>query len=143
MPATSSVVPAEATIVASRRTTPLFGLGLMDAVADADLVPLANQQKGETPKTAGQTNMVIDITTGELAVGRFGWNSQVPNLRQFSGDAHLNEMGITTPMFPEENCPQGKSDRSAVPAPREKSVDRDEHGSAAPPDDSEGFKIDA
>ena len=115
------VVLAEATIVASRRTTPLFGLGLGDAVPDADLVALANQQKDETPKTAGQTNMVIDITTGEMAVGEFGWKSQLPNLRQFSGDAHLNEMGITTPMFPEENCPQGDCSLLAcdpVPDPR-------------------------
>jgi len=50
--------------------------------------------------------MVTDVATGEVAVGRFGW-SQVPNLLQFSGDAYLNEMGITTPMFPNENCPQG------------------------------------
>src|SRR5207237_2132841 len=26
---------------------------------------------------------------------------------QFNADAFLNEMGITTPIFPEENCPQG------------------------------------
>jgi parallel beta helix pectate lyase-like protein/di-heme oxidoreductase (putative peroxidase) len=111
----------------------VFGLGARGRRPDADLVALANQQKDETPKTAGQTNMVIDITTGEMAVGKFGWKSQVPNLRQFSGDAHLNEMAITTPMFPEENCPQGKSHRSDVPAPRENSVDRDKHGSAAAP----------
>ena len=40
-------------------------------------------------------------------VGKFGWKAQVPNLFQFSGDAYLNEMGITSPMFPDENCPQG------------------------------------
>jgi len=32
------VVPAEATIVAGRRSTPLFGLGLVDAVPDAELI---------------------------------------------------------------------------------------------------------
>ena len=31
----------------------------------------------------------------------------MPTLFQFSGDAYLNEMGITNPQFPNENCPQG------------------------------------
>jgi len=31
----------------------------------------------------------------------------VPSLLVFSGDAYLNEMGITNPLFPEENCSQG------------------------------------
>ncbi len=34
--------------------------------------------------------------TGATRVGRFGWKAGVPNLGQFSADAYLNEMGITT-----------------------------------------------
>jgi CxxC motif-containing protein (DUF1111 family) len=101
------VVPAQATIAAGRRTTPLFGLGLVDAVPDARLIALAGKQARRQPETAGRVNMVIDVTTGLPAVGKFGWKSQVPNLLVFSGDAYLNEMGITTPMFPDESCPQG------------------------------------
>ena len=101
------VVPSQATIVAERRTTPLFGLGLVDAVPDATLIALAVLEARRQPETAGRANMVIDITSGQMAVGKFGWKCQVPNLLQFSADAYLNEMGITTPLFPEENCPQG------------------------------------
>ncbi|PYN82257.1 MAG: hypothetical protein DMD97_01375 [Candidatus Rokuibacteriota bacterium] len=100
-------VPPQATIVAERRTTPLFGLGLVDAVPDATLVTLAAKQAREQPGTAGRPNMVTDVTTGRVAVGKFGWKSQVPNLLHFSAEAYLNEMGITTPLFPDENCPQG------------------------------------
>ena len=31
----------------------------------------------------------------------------MPSLFVFSGDAYLNEMGITNPLFPTENCPRG------------------------------------
>jgi CxxC motif-containing protein (DUF1111 family) len=31
----------------------------------------------------------------------------VSSLLDFSADAYLNEMGITTPLFPDESCPQG------------------------------------
>ena len=51
--------------------------------------------------------MVHDIARNRDAVGRFGWKNQVPTVHQFSGDAYLNEMGITSPEFPDENCPGG------------------------------------
>jgi CxxC motif-containing protein (DUF1111 family) len=43
-------------------------------------------------------------------VGRFGWKAQQGRLHAFSGDAYLNEMGITNPLFPTENAPQGNAD---------------------------------
>src|SRR5262245_44558872 len=101
------VVPDGATIVAQRRATPLFGLGLVDAVPDATLLALADGQARQHPDTAGRPNMVTDVGSGQTVVGKFGWKSQVPNLFQFSAEAYLNEMGITTPLFPDELCPQG------------------------------------
>src|SRR5205085_3012384 len=101
------VVPPDATIVAGRRTTPLFGLGLVDALPDVKLLALADREARWHPATAGRANVVTDVTTGQPAVGRFGWKSQVASLLHFSADAYLNEMGITTPLFPDENCPQG------------------------------------
>jgi CxxC motif-containing protein (DUF1111 family) len=101
------MVPADATIVAGRRTTPLFGLGLVDAVPDTTFLALARRQARWQRDIAGRPNVVTDLTSGRQAVGRFGWKSQVPNLLQFSADAYLNEMGVTTPLFPDESCPQG------------------------------------
>ena len=40
-------------------------------------------------------------------IGRFGWKSQHASLQSFSADAYLNEMGITSPLFPEENTSSG------------------------------------
>jgi CxxC motif-containing protein (DUF1111 family) len=101
------VVPPQATIVAQRRTTPLFGLGLVDNVPDMLLQQVAAQEMAHSPATAGRVNMVLDAASGQARVGRFGWKCQQATLFTFSGDAYLNEMGITTPLFPVENCPQG------------------------------------
>jgi len=103
----AEVVPADATIRASRITQPLFGLGLVDAVPDEAFVRLARLQARKTPRTAGTVSMVFDIASGGMRVGKFGWKAQVPTLHQFSGDAYLNEMGITSPEFPDESCPNG------------------------------------
>jgi CxxC motif-containing protein (DUF1111 family) len=101
------VVPDEATIVAGRRTTPLFGLGLVAAVPDRAFRQLARRQARHSPETAGRPAIVTSVATGLRSVGRFGWKSQVASLLDFSADAYLNEMGITTPLFPDESCPQG------------------------------------
>ena len=101
------VVPAAANARATRITTPLFGLGLVDAVPDLTFIMLARLQSYYSPSTRGRPNFVTEIRTGATRVGRFGWKAQVPTLHQFSGDAYLNEMGITNPEFPTENCPQG------------------------------------
>ena len=100
-------VPAEATVIARRRTTPLFGLGLVEAVPDADLLALASAQATGADGVRGRAHLVLDARTGRTAVGRFGWKAQVASLLEFSGDAYLNEMGITSPAFPDEVCPQG------------------------------------
>ncbi|HMC23717.1 MAG TPA: di-heme oxidoredictase family protein, partial [Thermoanaerobaculia bacterium] len=60
--------------------------------------------------TAGRVSMVSDPLHGITAVGKFGWKAQVPSLMVFSADAYLNEMGITSPIFPNENCPSGVCD---------------------------------
>ena len=113
------VVPPEATITARRITTQLFGLGLVDAVPDEYLLALARLEAATSPRTAGMPNMVVEIRSGRTRVGRFGWKAQVPTLFQFSGDAYLNEMGITNPEFPAENCPQGDCAALAFnPAPQ-------------------------
>jgi CxxC motif-containing protein (DUF1111 family) len=100
-------VPAAATVVAHRRTTPLFGLGLVDSVPDGVFRALAKAQAILTPRTAGVASAVTDVSTGQPAVGKFGWKAQVPTLFVFSGDAYLNEMGITNPLFKDESCPEG------------------------------------
>jgi CxxC motif-containing protein (DUF1111 family) len=100
-------VPAQATIVARRRTTPLFGLGLVDAVPDAVFRGIAALQAFDPDGCAGVVSVVTDIVSGRQVVGKFGWKAQNGSLHQFSADAYLNEMGITSPMFPNENCPHG------------------------------------
>jgi CxxC motif-containing protein (DUF1111 family) len=104
---TGETVPSIATIVAHRRTTPLFGFGLIEAVPETTIKQIAQLEALFTPSTAGRVHMVTNLVSGGTSVGRFGWKAQVPSLLQFSGDAYLNEMGITNPLFPDESCPNG------------------------------------
>jgi CxxC motif-containing protein (DUF1111 family) len=107
-------VPPQANVVAQRRTNPLFGLGLVDAVPDQTLEDLAQLEQALTPNTAGRVNVVLDVPSGQPHVGRFGWKCQIATLLDFNGNAFNNEMGITTPFFPNENPPQGNTDLLAA-----------------------------
>ncbi len=114
----AEIVPSEATITAQRRTTPLFGLGLVDAVPDATFYAIAAEESHHPDGIAGLVSVVTKLSTGQPAVGKFGWKCQNPSLFQFSGDAYVNEMGITNPEFPDENCPQGDCEAlNCNPAP--------------------------
>jgi CxxC motif-containing protein (DUF1111 family) len=104
-------VPANANVIAKRRTTSLFGLGFVDATPDATFTALAASQPAAI---RGRTNIVFNILAGANTVGKFGWKAQVPSLHQFSGDAYLNEMGITNPEFPTEQPPLGNSSTVAA-----------------------------
>ena len=90
-----------------RRTTPLFGLGLVDAVPESTFRTwLASSTRSSPTRRGGWPRCTTSPAIAD-AVGRFGWKDQVPTLHQFAGDAYLNEMGITSPEFPDENCPDG------------------------------------
>lgn len=122
----AETVPASANVQAGRRTTPIFGLGLVDALDDRTLLELAAKQRARTPATAGRARYVADAVAGGQRIGRFGWKAQVPSLLHFSGDAYLNEMGITTPFFPDEVCPQGDCSQlrcDPVPDPEDDGAD--------------------
>jgi CxxC motif-containing protein (DUF1111 family) len=107
-PAAREMVPREANVVARRQTTPLFGLGLVEAIPDGAI--LAGVREGKPDGVKGKAHMVTDIVSGQRMVGRFGWKAQQATLLAFSGDAYVNEMGITNRFFPTENAPNGKAD---------------------------------
>jgi len=103
---TSPPFAAGRNCVAERQATPLFGLGLVEAVADATLTSLAASQP---PPIRGTAKMLSELSA--TRVGRFGWKNDHATLRAFSADAYLNEMGITSPDLPQERstCALGKT----------------------------------
>lgn len=105
-------VPAQANVIAHRQSTPLFGAGLIEAIADADIQ--RNVLKVPLDGIKGRAAMVTDVATGQQRVGRFGWKAQQATLLSFAGDAYLNEMGITSRLFPLENAPNGDAAKLAA-----------------------------
>ena len=106
-PAARESVPSQANIVIHRQSTALFGLGLIEAIPDATI--LAGVRKTPVDGILGRAAMVTDVASNKIMVGRFGWKAQQATLLAFSGDAYLNEIGITNRLFPTENAPNGNA----------------------------------
>jgi len=96
-----------------RIPTPVFGAGLIEAIADSEI--LRNQALAASTKQAlgigGRPNMLLSgsLITGipnrngnDGTIGRFGHKAQNKSLLIFAGEAYNVEMGITNLAFPTE-----------------------------------------
>jgi CxxC motif-containing protein (DUF1111 family) len=105
-----SAITAEEPTRTFRTSLNTLGDGFVEAIADGTLISMAAQQKGQTSQEVH--GLVINVPVleagGRLRVGRFGWKNQHASLLSFSGDAYLNEIGITNFLVPNENTSLGR-----------------------------------
>ncbi|NOT47747.1 MAG: hypothetical protein HOP17_08345, partial [Acidobacteria bacterium] len=92
-----------------RTSLNVLGDGFVEAVANDTLIALSQNQFFQSGgRISGQIVAVPVVeANGVLRVGRFGWKNQHASLLSFAGDAYVNEMGITNPLFPVENTSNG------------------------------------
>ena len=97
-------VPDSESVRTTRLSLNLLGDGFVEALSDQTLIRLSREQcKSTHNKVCGLIIYVpIVEVPGKAGVGRFGWKDQHASLLSFSGDAYLNEMGITSRLFPDE-----------------------------------------
>jgi CxxC motif-containing protein (DUF1111 family) len=98
----AEVVPPEANAVGPRQPSPLFGLGLIQAIPEAVILARADPADANRDGIAGRAN------TQNGVLGRYGWKASVATLTDFVALAMVTEIGITSPLFPNELSPQGR-----------------------------------
>lgn len=96
-------IPAEADVIAQRITPQSFGIGLLEAIPDSQV--LANV--GSSPNVNGIVRWVQPVEGGPMRTSKFGWKGGVATVLHFSADASVMEMGLTNQFFPTENAPNG------------------------------------
>ena len=90
----------------SPRVAPaIVGLGLLEAVPAEALLALADPDDADGDGISGRPNRVWDKVRQQTVVGRFGWKANQPTVAQQVAGAFLGDIGITSPLFPGENCP--------------------------------------
>ena len=88
----------------SPRVAPVvFGLGLLEAIPEATILALADEDDQDGDGISGKANYVWDVQKNGLSLGRFGWKANQPTLLQQVASAYHDDMGITTSLLPREN----------------------------------------
>ncbi|MFY3308134.1 di-heme oxidoredictase family protein [Achromobacter ruhlandii] len=86
------------TQISPRLAPPMIGLGLLESIHEADI--LANIGADKRDGIVGKANWVTDARTGQRALGRFNLKAGQPTVEQQSAAAFSNDMGLSTPLFP-------------------------------------------
>jgi CxxC motif-containing protein (DUF1111 family) len=97
---TKRELPRDVTL---RKPQSLYGLGMLEAVPDEELLALARAQQADPDGVRGQPGRTQD---GRL--GRFGWKARFADIDAFVAAAFRVEMGLTSSHYPGQ---EGSGDR--------------------------------
>ncbi|MCJ2544516.1 di-heme oxidoredictase family protein [Thermostichus vulcanus] len=87
-------------LLSLRIPQPVFGVGLLEAIPEAELLHQADPEDVNQDGISGRPNFVWDAVHQKISLGRFGWKANTPNLEQQTAAAYVNDMGVTNPLFP-------------------------------------------
>jgi CxxC motif-containing protein (DUF1111 family) len=97
--------PLDGALTSPRIAPAVIGLGLLEAVPETTLMALADPEDADGDGISGRINRLDDAGT----VGRFGWKANAADLRHQSAAAAIGDMGLTTSLFPDQNCPPAQA----------------------------------
>lgn len=92
------------TQLSARVAPPMIGLGLLESISDETLNSWADEHDADGDGISGKTNRVWDVEKNDFAIGRFGWKAGQPTLMQQNAAAFNGDVGLTSNLFPNENC---------------------------------------
>lgn len=90
-----------------RSAQPMIGMGLLEAVPDADILARVRTTP-DADGVLGTANFAYDPETGAVKLGRYGWKASKVSLRHQTAAAALQDMSVTTPVFPNRDCLSGR-----------------------------------
>jgi CxxC motif-containing protein (DUF1111 family) len=95
-------VPFSETTRTLRATLNTLGDGFVEAIDDAALMAIAQNQPGQSGGLIQGEAIEVPVleAPGQFRIGRFGWKDQHGSLLSFVADAYLNEMGVTNRLKP-------------------------------------------
>ncbi|MDO6803137.1 di-heme oxidoredictase family protein [Wenyingzhuangia sp. 1_MG-2023] len=85
----------------------VIGLGFIDALTEESILKYQDIDDADGDGISGKANYVWNEKMEKNTIGKFGWKANQPTLEQQVAGAMSGDMGLTTTIFPDENCPHG------------------------------------
>lgn len=108
--------PSAGLLVSPRLAPQLAGVGLLEAIPDEEILTNATAQAKAGGPIRGRSNRVWDAQGQREMLGRFGWKANVATLAHQTAAAFVNDMGITSALFPNETCKASQTDCREAPS---------------------------
>jgi len=109
--------PMAGDVMTSARVAPqLMGIGLIEAIAEADILKNAADQASAPGPIKGQVNRVWDAPSQQIVTGRFGWKANTGSIAHQSAGAFRGDMGITSLWATAEACTPAQQDCLNAPS---------------------------
>lgn len=106
---------ARGTLVSPRIAPQLAGVGLLEAIPEAEILANAAAQAAAPGPVKGRVNHVRDDFLQAQRIGRFGWKANVATLAHQTAGAFAGDIGITSEQHPQEACMPAQRDCLAAP----------------------------
>ncbi|MGB8330571.1 MAG: di-heme oxidoredictase family protein [Polyangiales bacterium] len=106
---------AQELLESGRGAPHMSGLGLLEAIPIEVLLAWADPDDADGDGISGKLNSVWDESAQAMRPGRFGWKAEQPTVRQQVAGALNGDMGISSPVFREQNCPAPQLQCAAAP----------------------------
>lgn len=90
------------TSLSPRMAPAMVGLGLIEAIAEEDILAKADPDDRNGDGISGRPPWTR-ASDGQVRLGRFGWKGEQANVRDQSAHAFLGDIGISTPLLPEDH----------------------------------------
>jgi CxxC motif-containing protein (DUF1111 family) len=92
-------------IIASPRVAPqMIGLGLVEAISEREILSQEDPYDSNGDGISGRANFVHSEEHQDIRLGRFGWKAGKSSLKEQNAAAFNGDIGITTSLFPKEEC---------------------------------------
>lgn len=103
------------TMISPRVAPAIVGMGLLEAIPESEILSRADPDDADGDGVSGRVNMVWDARKGAIVLGRFGWKANVPTIEQQTAGAFLGDLGVTSELFPRENCTAPQTECANAP----------------------------
>lgn len=104
----------EGLLISPRVAPAMIGLGLLQSIPESRLRELEDPDDEDGDGISGRVNTVWDVEAEALVVGRFGWKAEQPSVRQQAAGAFVGDMGITSSVFPNQECTDSETECSSA-----------------------------
>ncbi len=107
------------TSISVRKAPPLVGLGLLENLSDEAILANVDEDDKNLDGISGRANLVYSVESKNYKVGRYTYKASAPSVKHQSAGAFINDMGLTTTLFPNENCTSAQEKCLNAPKPRD------------------------